>query len=392
MDLTHARVSHKSLQALERVYTTSNAETHRGGCAHTLGRRAVAELENARDAIAKVIHAKKQQIVFANCVQDILSLIVRALRLRPQDEIVIGAVDVNTAQPWISAAERYSLILRVVDVDSDTGTYKFESCVPMMGAKTRAIFLQKVSPMVGVENKIDNILRFAKGAGIVTGIDITYALGILPVDVHNFPCDFMVCGPENIGAHPASAFLYGTGPFLESLPPLLCGEDTMNMVSLEGYDLASSSAWGPVPNRFEAMSTTIASAASLAEAVSAVGEDSDATFRERNSVLAAYLHSCLSALPRLSIIGRRAVPLVPGLAFTVDGVDSAELARALAMRGIITQLTPEKIAHGKRNASLARQALRVAFNVREHTEEDVAQFADALRECIPLTKISDEVR
>ena len=108
--LDNASTSQKPLvvlQALQKFYTTSNANVHRG--IHTLSEEATDQYENVRVKVAKFIKAKSEEIVFTKNATEALNCVAVSwgrVHIKKDDEIIVSALEHHAnLVPWQELAK-----------------------------------------------------------------------------------------------------------------------------------------------------------------------------------------------------------------------------------------------------------------------------------------------
>ena len=107
------------LDKIEEVYTTQNANIHRG--VHYLSQKATMAHENAREVVANFIGAAHaREIIFTRGTTESINLIATSYCsqvCKEGDEILISAMEHHAnIVPWQMAAERLGLKLKVIPI------------------------------------------------------------------------------------------------------------------------------------------------------------------------------------------------------------------------------------------------------------------------------------
>jgi len=89
------------IDAVTRCYRDMTANVHRG--VHGLSEEATDAFERARQEIASFIHASPSEIVFTRNTTESINLVAHGLRLQPEDEVVLTAIEHHSNfMPWMS--------------------------------------------------------------------------------------------------------------------------------------------------------------------------------------------------------------------------------------------------------------------------------------------------
>jgi cysteine desulfurase / selenocysteine lyase len=144
-----------------------------------------AHVEACREIAAKMIGMQTNEVSFCSCSSEAYNLLASALDLDTDDEVVITDLDFPAgATPWICAARPPKTALWKA---SETGELVTADLLPLLNAKTRLVQLSMVSFYNGFridwQPLRDAVRRFAPNA--IIAVDITQALGRIPIDCHD---------------------------------------------------------------------------------------------------------------------------------------------------------------------------------------------------------------
>ena len=110
------------LEAMDALYTTCNANVHRG--IHTLSQEATALHEAARERVRSFLNARSTaEIVFTRGTTESLNLVAASFSqafLREGDEVIVTVMEHHSnIVPWQLARDRRGFTLRVVPMDDE---------------------------------------------------------------------------------------------------------------------------------------------------------------------------------------------------------------------------------------------------------------------------------
>jgi cysteine desulfurase/selenocysteine lyase len=316
------------LQAMTSYYHRDNANVHRG--AHTLGDRATASFEGARDKVQQFLNAEsRKQIIWTKGTTEAINLIANGYsqKLNAGDEIIVTRMEHHAnIVPWQMLCERTGAILRVLDIDS-SGALIVSQLDDLLSSKTRIFACTHVSNVLGTVNPIKAMIEKARAFDVVTVIDGAQATPHFQVDVQDLDCDFYtfsshkVFGPTGIGA------LYGKKHLLEELPPYQGGGEMIERVSFEG------TTYNALPYKFEAGTPAIAEAVGLGAAIDYLNamDRSGADQHERS--LLALANELSKTVPGMSVIGT-SQDKVPVMSFKIEGLHPSDIGMLLDQQGI----------------------------------------------------------
>ncbi|MEO0623068.1 MAG: aminotransferase class V-fold PLP-dependent enzyme [Pseudomonadota bacterium] len=173
----------------------------------------------------------------------------RAMRrsLRPGDEIVVTDQDHEANTGAWRRLEEAGAIIRVWQVDPDTGHLDLGALDGLLSERTRLLAFPHCSNIVGEINPVAEITAKARAAGAITVVDgVSYAPHGLPdvqalgADVYLFSAyktygphqGIMVARPEVVEALPAEGHGFNAGSVTKRLTP--AGPDHAQVAALAG--------------------------------------------------------------------------------------------------------------------------------------------------------------
>jgi cysteine desulfurase/selenocysteine lyase len=251
------------LETLREYYERYNANVHRG--IHTLSEEASQKLEQAREKIARFIHAPSPcTVIFTRNTTEAINLVAYAWGrkfLKSGDEILLTELEHHSNLIcWQMLSQEKGVRLRFVPIEKD-GTIEVESAQRMITPKTRLFAFTAMSNALGTVLPIYDLVRLARERGVLTLVDGAQWLPQRPMDVSKLGCDFLafsahkMLGPTGIG------ILYGKEALLETMNPFLGGGDMIREVWFERFTP------NVLPHKFEAGTPNIADAIAFGAAI-----------------------------------------------------------------------------------------------------------------------------
>jgi len=387
--LDNGATTQKPEAVIERLgyfYRHENSNIHRA--AHEMAARATDAYEDAREKVARFLHASSSdEVVFVRGTTEAINLVAQAwgrANVGPGDEILITWLEHHAnIVPWQQLCQATGARLRVAPVD-DSGQVMLDEYERLLSDRTQIVAFSHVSNALGTITPVQEMTELAHRHGARVLVDGAQAVSHMPVDVQLLDSDWYafsghkVFGPTGIGV------LYGKLDLLNSMPPWQGGGNMIRDVTFE------RSLYQPAPVRFEAGTTSIADAVGLGAALDylqRIGMENIARYEHE---LLSYATAALADIPGLALIGT-APEKAAVLSFVLDGFTPEEVGEALDREGIAVraghhcaQPTVRRFGHeGTVRASLA------LYNTREDIDALIAALRQIATRTIELARGAD---
>lgn len=365
------------LEAMDALYTTCNANVHRG--IHTLSQEATALHEAARERVRSFLNARSTaEIVFTRGTTESLNLVAASFSqafLREGDEVIVTVMEHHSnIVPWQLARERWGFTLRVVPMD-DEGRLDLEAYATLLNERTRLVCCCQVSNVLGTVNPVREMARMAHDAGAYFLVDGAQSVPHFPVDVQELDCDFLTFSAHKIYGPTGVGVLYGKEALLEQLPPYQGGGEMIARVTFE------HTTFERLPFKFEAGTPDYVGTHGLAAAldyVEAVGLDRIAAHEE---VLTRHAMARMAEIDQMQFYGT-----VPGktsvVSFNVGQIHPMDLGTLLDRLGFAI-----RTGHHCAQPLMARCGVegmaRVSFALY-NTEDEIDRFVEALQRVVRM--------
>lgn len=359
------------LDAMEQCYRHDYANVHRG--IHTLSERMTEHYEQARQKVQHFLGAAAvEEILFTSGTTAGINLVAHSYgsMLQEGDELIVTQMEHHSnIVPWQQLAQRNGLTIRWWEVD-DHGQLNLNDLDQLIGPRTKLLAVAAASNVLGTINPIGEIVKRAHQNNVKVLVDAAQSVPHSLTRVTEWDCDFLafsahkMLGPSGIG------ILYGKKDLLESMPPFLGGGSMIHTVEQSGFTPA------PLPARFEAGTPPIAETTGLAAAIDYLQEVGLQEIFQHEQKLVAQCLEQIETLPGIKILGPAANQRVGLVSFTVEGVNSQDLARFLDFRGIAVRA-------GHHCAMPLHQRFDIPNSVRAsfylyNTEDEVSRFCEEL--------------
>lgn len=317
------------IDAISHYYAHDNANVHRS--VHALSVRATQQFEQAREKVARFIHAKHaHECIFVRGTTEGINLVAQSFvapRIMPGEEILITHMEHHSnIVPWQMVCKKTGAQLAVAPVSLD-GEVILEEFAKKLSDNTKFVAINYVSNSLGTINPVKQMIEMAHEHGALVLLDGAQATAHLPVDVQELGCDFYafsghkMYGPTGIGV------LWGKEQLLNDMGPYQGGGEMIQYVTLESTDYA------PLPYKFEAGTPNIAGALGLAAAMDYLWSlDLEAIVAYEASLL-AYATDAVQSIKGLNLIGT-ASEKVPILSFVHGKIHAHDIGTILDSEGI----------------------------------------------------------
>ncbi|MBE3139958.1 MAG: cysteine desulfurase [Thermoplasmata archaeon] len=317
------------IDAVTEVYTTYNANIHRG--VHFLSDMSSEAYENAREKVRSFINAgKREEVVFTSGTTGSINGLAFSIGeryIKPGDEIIISHLEHHAnIVPWQMMCERKGAVLRVIPIN-DTGEIILEEYLKMLSSKTRLVSVTQVSNALGTVLPVNEIIAAAHSVNVPVLIDGAQSIQHGVVDMKTMDCDFYVFSGHKIYGPTGIGILYGKEKWLSELPPFQGGGDMVDKVTFE------KTTYNELPFKFEAGTMNYTGAIGLARALDYVLGIGRENIAGREKELLSYATDRLSVIKGLKIYGT-SVRKIPIISFLLKDIHQYDAGMILDKMGI----------------------------------------------------------
>lgn len=174
---------------------------------HEIGDDATKTLEQSRDAIAKFINAKKDEIIFTGSATESINLALIGFAFRNMkkgNHVIISEVEHIAVHNVAKYLERNGFKVSKVPVDQ-YGRVIIEKLKARITDQTTLISIQTANNEIGTIQPIREIGEIAASKNIALHTDAVASEGLLPIDVQRNHIDFLtlssndIYGPKGVG-------------------------------------------------------------------------------------------------------------------------------------------------------------------------------------------------
>ena len=359
------------IDAMRGAMETQYANVHRG--LHWMSERTTDAYEAAREAVAGLMNADREEIVFTRNSTEAINLVAHSYGrgvMRPGQAVVISAMEHHSnLVPWQMLRDERGIELRVAPI-TDAGELDMPAFEALLAdGKVGLVAITHMSNVLGTYTAAERIVRAAHAAGAKVLFDGSQAIVHRRVDVRALDCDFYawtghkLYGPTGIGV------LYARRELLERMPPFLGGGEMIASVTYE------RTTWAEVPHKFEAGTPPILEAIGLGAAIGYVQAIGYPAIAAHEQALTDRALARLSSVEGLRVLGR-AQDRGGVVSFTLDGAHAHDVATLLDRQGIAVRAGNHCAEPLMRRFGVDSTA-RASFGVYT-TPEEIDALADTL--------------
>lgn len=357
------------IEAEMEFYRNYNANPLRG--LYSLGIEATDRYEEARECVAKFIHAASaKEIIFTRNATESLNLIAYSYglsHLQKGDEIVVSILEHHSDQlPWRMVAEKTGAVVKYLECDRQ-GHILDADLQAAFSEKTKLVAVTQVSNVLGIRTPIDKIVALARKSGAVVVLDAAQSTPHMEVDVQKLGVDFLAFSGHKLMAPMGIGVLYGRKELLSEMPPFLTGGEMIQTVTRDKVVYAE------LPHKFEAGTVNGAGAWALAAAIRYLQEVGYEQIQKQELLLTTQLMDGLKKVPHVQVQGSPDPKEHCGIvSFTIDGVHPHDVSSILDADGIAVRA-------GHHCAQPLMQQIGVMSTTRAsmyfyNTEEDIEKL------------------
>ena len=357
------------IEAEMEFYRNYNANPLRG--LYSLGIEATDRYEEARECVAKFIHAASaKEIIFTRNATESLNLVAYSYglsHLQKGDEIVVSILEHHSNQlPWRMVAEKTGAVVKYLECDRQ-GHISDADLQAAFSEKTKLVAVTQVSNVLGIRTPIDKIVALARKSGAVVVLDAAQSTPHMEVDVQKLGVDFLAFSGHKLMAPMGIGVLYGRKELLSEMPPFLTGGEMIQTVTRDKVVYAE------LPHKFEAGTVNGAGAWALAVAIRYLQEVGYEQIQKQELLLTTQLMDGLKKVPHVQVQGSPDPKEHCGIvSFTIDGVHPHDVSSILDADGIAVRA-------GHHCAQPLMQQIGVMSTTRAsmyfyNTEEDIEKL------------------
>ena len=254
------------IDALDRYWTTQNANVHRG--VHHLSQVASAAYDGTRETVRAFLGAAEEaEIVFTKGCTEGINLVANGLALERGDRILVTEMEHHAnLVPWQIVAGKAGATVEPIPI-TDAGEVDLDAYEALLkGGRVRMVGVVHASNALGTVNPVKGMVRMAHDHGALALVDGAQAGPHRRIDVQNLDADFYTLSCHKMVAPTGVGVLYGKRRLLQEMPPYQGGGDMIRQVSFE------RTTYAPIPAKFEAGTPNIAGVIGLDAAIKFIAD------------------------------------------------------------------------------------------------------------------------
>jgi cysteine desulfurase len=261
--LDNAATSPMDPRVIEEIEKHFKATYGNSSSLHELGQTAGQILNNSRKAIASLINAQRDDVIFTSSGTEADNLAIIGVGLKNQDRgnhIITSAIEHHAVQNPCNHLKKLGFDISFLPVD-ETGLINLEELKNAITDKTILISIMFANNEIGTIQPIKEIGKIAKDNDIIFHTDAVQAFGKVTIDVNEMNIDLLSASAHKIYGPKGVGMLYirnrgkreGWGKYIE---PIMYGgghewdmrPSTVNVPGIAGFAKAAEIAQEEMEN------------------------------------------------------------------------------------------------------------------------------------------------
>jgi cysteine desulfurase len=260
VNLDHMSANQLLPQVQEAMIETIRENYGNPSSQHKLGDRAASALQNARESVARLIHASKpKEVVFTSSGTESINHAIKGVALanaKKGKHIVTSNIEHNAVLRSLRRLKMMDYRVSSVPVDAH-GLVDPKAVADAIGEDTILVSIMHSNNEIGTIQPIQEIAQITKDKKVPFHTDAVDSVGVVPIDVQELGVDLMSFASNPFYGPTGAGGLYvrsGT-----KIWPLLDGgvqennkrAGTENLVGIVGMGVAAAAAMGDMKTRME---------------------------------------------------------------------------------------------------------------------------------------------
>jgi cysteine desulfurase len=185
-------------EAVEAV-RAAFAEGGNPSSVHTIGRRAKARMENARERVAAAVGSRAQDVIFTSGATEALHLAIEGSR-RAFARVLVSSIEHDAVAAHLPEARRIAC--------RPDGQIDLEDLETALAEGGRALVVMMLANNeTGVIQPIERAAAVVRQSAGAMAVDAVQALGRVPIDLQSLDASYLVVSSHKIGGAPGAGAL-----------------------------------------------------------------------------------------------------------------------------------------------------------------------------------------
>ncbi|AVK84801.1 cysteine desulfurase [Lysinibacillus sp. B2A1] len=290
-------------------------------------------IEIVREKSAILIGAKKEEIAFVPNGSMAVNFVSGGLQWEKGDEVIVLDTEMlSNYVPWL-ALEQQGVHLKIFKTNLNY-MVDLDKLEKFITPKTKMIAFAHMSNASGAIQPAKEICQLAKQKNVLTLINANQTVGLIPIDVKDLDCDFLLtCGRKWLRGPEGSGILYVRQELIQTLTPIMIGWGSTN------WDYRNNDySFVTTAKRFEPGCPVIPSILGLGAAIDYANDIGIHAIHQQVKLLTTYLLEQLQSIEGIVIYGPQQVAnrlsITP---FNIKGISPDDVTNYLAQHGVIIE-------------------------------------------------------
>lgn len=290
-------------------------------------------IDIVREKSAIFIGAKKEEIAFVPNGSMAINFVSGGLPWEKGDEVIVLDTEMlSNYVPWL-ALKQQGVHLKVFKTNLNY-MVDLEKLEKFITPKTKMIAFAHMSNASGALQPAKEICQLAKKKNILTLINANQTVGLIPIDVRDLDCDFLLTsGRKWLRGPEGSGILYVREELIQALTPIIIGWGSTNWdYRNDNYSFVATA------KRFEPGCPVIPSILGLGAAIDYANDIGIHAIHQQVKRLTTYLLEQLQSIENMIIYGPQQVAnrlsITP---FNIEGISPDDVTNYLAQHGVIIE-------------------------------------------------------
>ena len=201
-------------------------------------------VEAAREKAARFTGASEKNVALVLNTTMGMNVPARGLPLQPGGEVLMSDQEYPSVQRmWEHMAKTQHVLVRKVPLPTppDSPEQIVDAFAAHITPRTQVMVFSHVYCTTGLVAPVAELTALAHGHGAVAVVDGAHAVGMVPVDIEAWGCDFYASSTHKwLLAPKGTGIVYVADPYLSSLPAPILGYNTAPMSHARRFDVTGT--------------------------------------------------------------------------------------------------------------------------------------------------------